>query len=501
MGSDLHRIGQVGRAGDVLPLAVIVAAYVLVMITHALLSRMPGPVWDDIAEAWSWGQQLQLGYYKHPPFYAWVARVWFDAFGRSDISAYALAATTGAVGLVGIWRLAGRLLYSNSRVLAVLLVIMTPHHTVMATNFNANTILLALWPWTAFAFLRTFETRSARHAILLGLLSAACLLSKYISILLLTTFIVVALVHVERWPFFRSPAPYIAALTCLIAFSPHLWWLATQGGPSIDYAMARTGRPMVQRLVKALTTDLALCALLLPMIGTLYFSIGWTAFKQACVSAVRALPQRRFIPAFALAFGTILLAQVSGFVGVKLQTNYLIPTIFALPLGLLAASALPVTDHAVRRAAVVAACWGVLLVLASPGMAALLLKRDVKYAIDPSREVALAATAMWHERMGRPVRLVSGTEIYSLGLVFYSPDRPTEFTHFNFGHAPWVTRQRIDAEGLLAVCLSEDVACKTSAASFGRAGMLTERMTRRNQLFGISGPEREFDVIMIPPQR
>ena len=34
----------------------------------------------DVAEAFAWGQKLQLGYGKHPPLAGWVAGLWFKVF-------------------------------------------------------------------------------------------------------------------------------------------------------------------------------------------------------------------------------------------------------------------------------------------------------------------------------------------------------------------------------------------------------------------------------------
>jgi hypothetical protein len=61
------------------------------MTLFAWIARYPGAVWDDMLEAWSWGQHFQLGYYKHPPFYAWVAGVWLRIFPRKDFSFYLLS--------------------------------------------------------------------------------------------------------------------------------------------------------------------------------------------------------------------------------------------------------------------------------------------------------------------------------------------------------------------------------------------------------------------------
>ncbi len=34
----------------------------------------------DVLEAYAWGKEFQLGYYAHPPFWAWIAGAWFLVF-------------------------------------------------------------------------------------------------------------------------------------------------------------------------------------------------------------------------------------------------------------------------------------------------------------------------------------------------------------------------------------------------------------------------------------
>src|SRR5260370_27366573 len=59
----------------------------------------------DVAEAFAWGQKLQLGYGKHPPLAGWVAGLWFRIFPVADWATYALAMATLGCGLVICWLL------------------------------------------------------------------------------------------------------------------------------------------------------------------------------------------------------------------------------------------------------------------------------------------------------------------------------------------------------------------------------------------------------------
>src|SRR6478735_8782763 len=57
-------------------LLLLIVAHAIVVLLFTWIARYPGAVWDDMLEAWSWGQHFELGYYKHPPFYSWIAGIW-----------------------------------------------------------------------------------------------------------------------------------------------------------------------------------------------------------------------------------------------------------------------------------------------------------------------------------------------------------------------------------------------------------------------------------------
>src|SRR5436190_8517573 len=117
-------------------LLLLIAAYVIAMILFPMIARLPSAVWDDMLEAWAWGQEFQLGYYKHPPLYAWIVGLWFKVFPRADASYYLLSAINIGAGLLGVWRLSGLLLSKYARLSTVSLLIFAPSYQYPATNFN-----------------------------------------------------------------------------------------------------------------------------------------------------------------------------------------------------------------------------------------------------------------------------------------------------------------------------------------------------------------------------
>jgi 4-amino-4-deoxy-L-arabinose transferase-like glycosyltransferase len=150
--------------------------------------------------------------------------LWFKILPRSDASYYALSALNIGASLVGVWRLSGLLLRRYARLSTVSLLLFTPSYQYLATNFNANTILLSIWPWTAYYFVKSLQTHAWKDGIAFGSLCGCALLAKYYSILLLASCLFAALLHPRRRAYFRSGAPYCAVAVCVAIFAPHAWW-------------------------------------------------------------------------------------------------------------------------------------------------------------------------------------------------------------------------------------------------------------------------------------
>src|SRR5437763_1583634 len=48
-------------------LALLLVGHAVAWTAYACIAQSSGAVHHDMTEAWSWGQEFQLGYYKHPP--------------------------------------------------------------------------------------------------------------------------------------------------------------------------------------------------------------------------------------------------------------------------------------------------------------------------------------------------------------------------------------------------------------------------------------------------
>jgi 4-amino-4-deoxy-L-arabinose transferase-like glycosyltransferase len=472
--------------------------HIIVWTAYSAMAFGADSIHHDMAEAWVWGQEFQPGYYKHPPFFAWIASAWFYIMPRTNWSFFLLSAVNAATGLAGVWFLADRFLAGSARWTAVLLLCLTPFYSFMAIKFNANTALLSTWPWTAYFFVRTVETRRTSNGFWFGVLAGLALLTKYYSFLLVLSCAMAVLIHPERSRILRSWAPYAAVVACLLVVAPHVWWVVNNGWPTIHYALRKAHNPMSLLWISAFEATIGLALCLVPPTLVLFAVLGGTGLEMLR-GARRFLTRRETAWVGLLALGPFFLTLAAGFGGLtRVTTDYMIPIFYMLPMCLLAVAPAMVTAHKLRVLATVVLMLTIGCLLASPLLA---YKRVGSFSHgEPRREVAAEATRIWHSEYGTPLKIIAGSCHYSESISFYSPDSPSEFTDLNYWLAPWISPERIDREGLLIVCEATDTRCLDAAMRFQSAS--TKRFQQRiAAVTGATGSEaKDFVFFLNPPQ-
>src|ERR1700720_4603936 len=190
----------------------------------------------DVAEAFAWGQKFQLGYGKHPPLAGWVAGLWFKLFPVADWSTYVLAMTTLAIGLAISWLIALRVVDYRRAFFVVVMLAIYPIFNFKGFKFNPDLLQLVTLPLLVLAYLNAFEKRSTLSGLWLGLAAALALMTKYWVLTMIGAVGLAALIHPDRVKFLRSPAPWVAIVTLVIAMIPHLIWLKQVDFVPLTYA-------------------------------------------------------------------------------------------------------------------------------------------------------------------------------------------------------------------------------------------------------------------------
>src|SRR5215472_11723971 len=212
-------------------------------VVHALLwtrilidLKAAQDVHMDVAEAFAWGQKFQLGYGKHPPLTGWIAGLWFQLFPVADWATYLLAMTTLGVGLVICWFIARCVVDRRRAFFVVVMLALYPIFNFKGFKYNPDLLQLVTLPLVVLAYLNAFERRTWLSGIWLGLAGAAALMTKYWVLTMIGAIGLAALIHPERLKFLRSPAPWVAIATLVVAMIPHLLWLKQVDFVALTYA-------------------------------------------------------------------------------------------------------------------------------------------------------------------------------------------------------------------------------------------------------------------------
>src|SRR5713226_2409418 len=190
----------------------------------------------DVAEAFAWGQKFQLGYGKHPPLAGWVAGIWFRIFPVADWATYALAMATLGCGLVICWLISLRVVDRRRAFFVVVMLALYPIFNFKGFKYNPDLLQLVTLPLLVLAYLDAFEKRNVRSGLWLGLAGALALMTQYWVLTMIGAVGLAALIHPDRLRFLRSPAPWVAILTLIIAMIPHLVWLNEVDFVPLTYA-------------------------------------------------------------------------------------------------------------------------------------------------------------------------------------------------------------------------------------------------------------------------
>jgi hypothetical protein len=201
-----------------------------------------------------------------------------------------------------------------------------------------------------------------------------------------------------------------------------------------------------------------------------------------------------FFP-FVLTIGGALILQV------ELSSVWGLPIWFFIGARLLTFLGRDLVENQVRRGLAIVFTFQLLVLSASPlvALGMELSKKEVR--ISPGKELAAYVSNIWHQRFGKPLRIVAGSKPYADSITFYSADHPSLFIDFDFRISPWISPERLRAEGLAIVCLQVDQRCLAKIdEQFGaRGGRITARITSRRSMFSNPDPV-DFVLLLIQPE-
>jgi len=429
------------------------------------------------------------------------ARMDVGVFPLTNWSFQLMALANAALALWAVDLISRRFVAGDKRMIVLLMLMLLPIYQFHAQRFNANAVLLAVWPIATYCFLRSFETREIRWAIAAGAAGALAMLGKYYSVFLIAGFAFAALCHPQRRVYWTSWAPWVSIAAGLSALVPHLHWLLISGAPPFAYALARhTGKAFAPSVIEAALFILGL-ALVLALPAAIWVLMAKGRLKQ--------VPQdfwamnSGLLLLFLVGVGTIVFPVITSVVfGTDMPPIWGLQGLFLFVIVMVCGASYPIPRfYSVNLAVLVIGIAVVAVVVVAPVHA---LYRNDHPLHEGRNFYSLAAkelTRRWHEQSSAPLAAVGGDEGLAFGTAFYSPEHPVYEERLVVPYSEALPPHVAFRRGWVALCYDEDTAC---IVSMERTAARAPRFVRsafvlQSNLLGLPGATQGFTALMVPP--
>ncbi|MEK9283412.1 MULTISPECIES: glycosyltransferase family 39 protein [unclassified Bradyrhizobium] len=485
------------ETGWAVPLLLV--CFVAIWTLYLVVAYAGSGLHPDTLETWTQGRHFAWGYHKHPPLMGWVAAAWTSVFPVSDWSLRLMAMANAGLALFFVDLVSRQFVTGHKRILVLLLLMLTPAYQFHAQRFNANAVLLAVWPLATWCFLRAFETRAAFWAIAVGCTTALAMVGKYYSVFLVASFAFAALAHPARRAYFTSASPWISVVTGLAVLSPHIYWLATTGASTFTYALAHANGNAATSLGEVRNFLLGLAAAM-SVSAALWVFIAGTRLRQFPADFAAMSPSLRLL--FYIAIGTIVLPVLTSLaMGTDLPSLWALQGLFLFAVLVVCGTRYPIERfHTVNLAIATAGVALVAVLVAAPIHAVYRNIHGYEEGRNFYAQAANELTRQWRELTGEPLGAVSGDDALAFATAFYSPDHPYYARPFQYQYTWGLPRKMTLDRGWAALCFRGQASCGAWMDWVSaRAGHFVKReFTVQATVWGEAGITREVVVLMVP---
>jgi 4-amino-4-deoxy-L-arabinose transferase-like glycosyltransferase len=495
----------------------LLTGYALVWTLYGSIAKGSQDLHPDMTELISWSRDLSLGYPKHPPLGAWLVRLWFSVFPLDDWAFYLLAMLMPTLALWVFWRLSADYLDIEKRLLGLALLMVMPFYNFHALKYNANTLLMPLWPATTLAFLRSYRRCSASYGALAGIAAALSMLAKYWSVFLLAGLVAAALIDPRRRIYFRSAAPWVTVTVGFAVLGPHLMWIYQHDFISLQYAITRHAAHSVNSgLGEALkyfadtigygAAPVVLLFLLLRPSRATIAEMIWPFDREGRLVAA--------------AFWGPLLFPVAGTLAVGSAPTALwsMPAWTLLPVLMLSPQAVKVETRKLRVMLGLVFVELLVILIAAPGIAFAIHRIGVKPPAAHGRLLTADTERVWRQVTSQPLRFV-GCDVAD-EVATYAKDQPRAlpWRFFNGEVAdivyaegnhwppslkdPQVSEAELAASGMALVCSADRSDWLQAAAARAAHDPSSRRIEveARRDFLGFQGRPAHYVIFIIPPR-
>lgn len=191
----------------------------------------------DEAYYWMYAQQLDWGYFDHPPMVAILIRL-SSFLGQGELSVRFWTVIMGCATLYIVWLLADKPKSNKDLFLLMALLLAMPMANIYGFITTPDPPLLFFTACFFYLYRLFLEKDSWLYTFMLGGCMALLLYSKYHGVL------VILFTLASNWRLLLNPRFYVASIFGALLFFPHLYWQFVNDFPSLKYHLVGRNRPL-----------------------------------------------------------------------------------------------------------------------------------------------------------------------------------------------------------------------------------------------------------------
>jgi 4-amino-4-deoxy-L-arabinose transferase-like glycosyltransferase len=405
----------------------------------------------DSLEAFVWGSEWQLGYDKHPPLSAWFLELILVILGKKAWVAYFVSQICITSALVAMWHLSKLFLDKSSALMAVLLLEGIYYYNFTSTEYNTNILMLPIWAWSILYSWKACFTNQAQYWVKLGILLGLGMLSKYYTILLCTTIILMIIFEPDFRKNLKTFKPYLGVAFFLLIITPHLIWLIKNNFPTISYINTRlsSNYSIYNHLLNPFNFFLAQLlshlGMLIIFFGAFFKFINRSAYKNFTLRT--SFKDIKAVFLIFMGFGPFILTLIP-----SLLTASTIKDMWGTPLWNLSGIILfyflkpSLTEISLKRFYKI---WAIIMILV-----VLIYSLTILFNQNNKRDsfngylAAFEVNRLWSIlNPNQPLEIVAGEIWLTSNISFFSPQKIHVFIDMDEKTSPWLSYHDIEDKG------------------------------------------------------
>ena len=204
--------------------------YLIGIFTINLFQSVFTPIIGDEAYYWVYSQDLNWGYFDHPPAIALLIKL-SSIFFSSELGIRLMTVLLNSLTILVIWKLIPKENkgHKYSELIFFTLLLAIPGFNIYGFITTPDAPLIFFFSLYLLVFRRLINKNTLLNAGLLGLCAALLIYSKYHGAILILLSIIL------RLDFLKRGTTYFAGAIALLLISPHIYWQYSHDFITFDY--------------------------------------------------------------------------------------------------------------------------------------------------------------------------------------------------------------------------------------------------------------------------